>query len=86
MLRWYGHTGRTLAVQPKPRKEVDGPRRPERPKIVWGKFMEHDYHGSSRQSIPRIKEYLEIRRSGVRSALLAASQLPEGGPLTWMMH
>ena len=60
--------------------QVDGKRGPRRPKMTWRQLTERDCREWKLSAIDR-----DTWRSGVRSAMRAASQLPEGGPLMWIL-
>ena len=58
--------------------QIDG-----RPKLTWKKLTERDCHEWKLTTVdPQARSTL---RSGVRSAMRAASQLPGKGPTDWMM-
>ena len=56
--------------------QVDGKRRPGRPKMTWKQLTEGLQRGSSRLSTLMRHTW----RTGVRPAMRAASQLPGRGP------
>ena len=58
--------------------QVDGKRGPGRPKMTWKQLTERDCREWTLSAINPHDRH--IRRSGVRSAMHAASQLPERGP------
>ena len=63
--------------------QIDGRQEPGRLKLTWKKLMEKDCHEWKLTTVdPQERSTL---RSGVRSAMRAASQLPVRGPLMWMM-
>ena len=63
--------------------QIDGRRGAGRPKLTWKKLTERDY---SEWKLTTVDPQERITwRSGVRSAMRAASQLPGKGPLMWMM-
>ena len=58
--------------------QVDGKRGPERPKMTWKQLTERDCREGKLSAIdPHDRD---IWRSGVKSAMRAASQLPGRGP------
>ena len=64
-------------------KEVDGIIGPSRSKMTWKTLRENDCHEWKLTTVnPKERSPW---RSGVRSAMCAASQLLEAGPLMWMM-
>ena len=58
--------------------QVDGKGGPERPKKTWKKLTERDCREWKLSAIDPLDRH--VWRSGVRSALGAASQLPGRGP------
>ena len=63
--------------------QVDGKRGPGRPKMTWKQLTESDCRDWKLSAInPHDRR---TWRSGVRSAMRAASQLSGGGPLMWML-
>ena len=54
-----------------------------RPKLTWEKLMEEDYREWKLMTVDPQEKI--TWRSGVRSAMHAASQLPGKGALMWMM-
>ena len=54
-----------------------------RPKLTWKKLTEKDCHEWMLTTVDPLTR--SNWRSGVRSALRAASQLPGRGPMMWMM-
>ena len=54
-----------------------------RPKLIWKKLMENSYGEWKLTTVD--PQERSSWRSDVRSAMRAASQLPERGPLMWMM-
>ena len=62
--------------------QVNGKRGPGRPKMTWKQLTERDRREWKLSAIePHDRD---TWRSGVRSGMRAASQLPEGGPLLWI--
>ena len=78
-LHWYGHVERSNgAVKTAFDIQVDGKRGPERPKMTWKQLTERDRREWKLSAIdPHDRDNW---RSGVRSAMCAASQLPGRGP------
>ena len=78
-LRWYGHVERSNgAVKTAFDIQVDGKRGPGMPKMTWKQLMERDCREWKLSAInPHDRD---TWRSGVRSAMRAASQLPGRGP------
>ena len=78
-LRWYGHVERSNgAVKTAFDIQVDGKRGPWRPKMTWKQLTETDHREWKLSAIdPHDRD---TWRSGVRSAMCAASQLPGRGP------
>ena len=83
-LRWYGHTECSNgAVKTAFDIQVDGKRWPGRPKMTWKQLTERGCREWKRSAIdPHDRD---TWRSGVRSALHAASQLPGKVPLMWLV-
>ena len=77
-LRWYGHVERSSgAINTTFDIQIDGKRGPGRPKMTW-KLTERDCREWKLSAInPHDRR---TWRSGVRSAMRAASQLPGRGP------
>ena len=73
-LRWYGHVERSIgAVKTAFDIQVDGKRGPGRPKMTWKQLTERDYR---EWRLSAINPHDRCTwRSGVRSAMRAASQL-----------
>ena len=85
-LRWYGHMERSnSAVKTAFDIQVDGKRGPERPKMTWKQLTERDRREWKLSAIdPHDRD---TWRSGVRSAMRAASQLPgRGSTVVDMAH
>ena len=83
-LRWFGHVeGSSGAIRTACDIQIDGRRGTGRPKLTWKKLTERD----CREWKPTTVDPQERStwRSGVSSAMRAASQLPGKGPLMWMM-
>ena len=78
-LRWYGHVERSNgAVNTAFDIQVNGKCGPGRPKMTWKQLTERDHREWKLSAIdPRDRD---TWRSGVRSAMHAASQLPGRGP------
>ena len=78
-LRWYGHVERSNgAVKTAFDIHVNGKRGPGRPKMTWKQLTERDRREWKLSAIdPHDRD---TWRSGVRSAMRAASQLPGRGP------
>ena len=78
-LRWYGHVERTSgAVTTAFDIKTDGKRGPGRPKMTWKQLTERDCREWKLSAInPHDRR---TWRSGVRSAMRAASQLSGRGP------
>ena len=78
-LRWYGHVERySGAVKTAFDIQVDGKREPGRPKMTWKQLTERDCREWKLSTInPHERHFW---RSGVRSAMRAASQLSGRGP------
>ena len=78
-LRWYGHVELTNgAVKTAFLIQVEGKRRPGRPKMTWKQLTESDCRELKLSAInPHDRN---MWGSGVRSAMHAASQLPGRGP------
>ena len=78
-LRWFGHVERSSGtVRTVCDIQIDGRRRAGRPKPTWKKLIEKDCREWKLTTVdPQERSTL---RSGVRSAMLAASQLPGRGP------
>ena len=78
-LRWYGHVERSSgAIKTAFDIQVDGKRGPGRPKMTWKQLTERDCREWKLSAInPHDRR---TWRSGVRSAMHAASQLSGRGP------
>ena len=83
MLRWYGHVERSNgAVKTAFDIQVNGKPGPGKPKMTWKQLTERDRREWKLSAInPHDRD---TWRSGVRSAMRAASQLPGRGPLLWI--
>ena len=79
-LRWYGHVERSNgAVKTAFDIQINGKRGPGRPKMTWKQLTERDRRKWKLSAIdPHDRDKW---RSGVRSAMRAASQLPGRGPI-----
>ena len=78
-LRWYGHVERSNgAVKTAFDIQVDGKHGPWRPKMTWKQLTERDCREWKLSAINPHDS--RIWRSGVRSAMRAASQLSGRGP------
>ena len=78
-LRWYGHVERSNgAVKTVFDIQVDGKRGPGRPKMTWKQLTERDCREWKLSTINPHDRH--TWRSGVRSAMRAASQLSGRGP------
>ena len=72
-LRWFGHVARSSgAIRTAYDMQIDGKRGAGRPKQTWKKLTEKDTTVDPQER--------STWRSGVRSAMRAASQLPGKGP------
>ena len=79
-LRWYGHVERSNgAVKTAFDIQVNGKRGPGRPKMTWKQLTERDCREWKLSAIDPFLDR-DTWRSGVRSAMRAASQLPGRGP------
>ena len=78
-LRWYGHVQRSNgAIKSAYDIQVEGKRRLGRPKMTWKQLTERDRTEWKLSAVdPHDRD---TWRYGVRSAMLAASQLPGRGP------
>ena len=78
-LRWFGHVERSSgAIRTACDIQIDGRRRAGRPKQTWKKLTEGD---CCEWKLTRVdSQGRSTWRSGVRSAMGAASQLPGRGP------
>ena len=83
-LRWYGHVECSSgAVKTAFDIQVDGKRGPGRPKMTWKQLTGRDCREWKLSAInPHDRR---TWRSGVRSAMRAASQPSGRGPLMWML-
>ena len=78
-LRWYRHVERSNgAVKAAFDIQVNGKRGPGRPKMTWKQLTERDRREWKLSDIDSNDR--DTWRSGVRSAMHAASQLPGRGP------
>ena len=75
-LRWFGHVERSSgAIRTACDKQIEGRRGAGRPKLTWKKLMERDCREWKLTTVN--PQERSTWRSGVRSAMRAASQLPE---------
>ena len=82
-LRWYGHVERSNgAVKTAFDIQVNGKRGPGRPKMTWKQLTERDRREWKLSAID--PQDRDTWRSGVRSAMRAANQLPGRGLLLWI--
>ena len=83
-LRWYGHVEHSNgSVKTAFHIQVEGKRGPGRPKMIWKQLTERDCREWKLSAInPHDRN---MWRSSVRSAMPAANQLSERGPLMWML-
>ena len=82
--RWYGHVECSNgAVKTAFDLQDDGKHGPRRPKMTWKQLTERDCREWKLWAINPHDRH--TWRSGVRSAMQAASQLPVRGPLMWML-
>ena len=80
-LRWYGHVERSNgAVKTAFDIQVNGKRRPGRPKMTWKQLTQMDRREWKLSAIDPHDRDTYTWRSGVRFAMRAASQLPGRGP------
>ena len=78
-LRWFGHVERSSgAIRTACDIQIDGRRGPGRPKLTWKKLTERDRCEWKLTTVD--PQERSTWRSGVRSAVPAASQLPGKGP------
>ena len=79
-LRWYGHVERSNgAVKTTFDIQVNGKQGPGRPKMTWKQLTERDHREWKLSAIDPHDIDRDTGRSGVRSAMRAASQLPGRG-------
>ena len=78
-LRWFGHVERSSgAIRTAYDMQIDGKRGAGRPKLTWKQLTEKDCCEWKLTTVdPQEKS---TWRTGVRSAMRAASQLPGKGP------
>ena len=78
--RWFGHVDHSSgAIRTACDIQIDGKQGTGRPKLTWKKLMEIDY---CEWNLTTVKpQERSTWRSGVRSAMRAASQLPRKGPI-----
>ena len=78
-LPWFGHIDPSSgAIRTACDIQIDGRRAAGRPKLTWKKLMERVYHEWKLMTVD--PQERSTWRSGVRSAMRAASQLPGKGP------
>ena len=78
-LRWFGHVERSSgAIRTAYDIQIEGRRGAGRPKQTWKKLTEKDCHEWKLTTVD--PQERSTCRSGVRSAMHAASQLPGKGP------
>ena len=78
-LRWFGHVERSSgAIRTACIIQIDGRPRAGRPKLTWKKLTERDCREWKLTKVD--PQERSTWRSGVRSAMPAASQLPGKGP------
>ena len=78
-LRWFGHVARSSgAIRTAYDMQIDGKRGAGRPKQTWKKLTEKDCREWKLTTVD--PQERSTWRSGVRSAMRAASQLPGKGP------
>ena len=78
-LRWFGHVERSSgAIRTACDIQIDGRRGAGRPKLTWKKLTERDCREWELTTVD--PQERSTWRSGVRSAMRAASQLPGKGP------
>ena len=83
-LRWFGHVERSSgAIRTACDIQIEGRQGVGRPKLTWKKLTERDCREWKLTTVD--PQERSTWRSGVRSAMRAASQLPGKGPLMWMM-
>ena len=73
-LRWFGHVALRTACD----LQIDGRQGAGKPKLTWKKLMERDCHEWKLMTVA--SQERSTWRSGVKSAMCAASQLPGKGP------
>ena len=82
--RWFGHVERSSgAIRAACDIQIDGRRGPGRPKLTWKKLTDRDCRELKLTTVD--PQERSTWRSGVRTAMRAASQLTGRGPLMWMM-
>ena len=83
-LRWFGHVARSSgAIRTAYDMQIDGKRGAGRPKQTWKQLTEKDCCEWKLTTVD--PQERSTWRSGVRSAMRAASRYLERGPLMWMM-
>ena len=79
MLRWFRHVECSSgAIRTACDIQIDGRQGAGRPKLTWKKLMERDCREWKLKTVD--PQERSTSRSGVRSAMRAASQLPGKGP------
>ena len=78
-LSWFGHVERSSgAIRTACYIQIDGRQGAGRPKLTWKKLTERDCHEWTLTAVD--PQERSTWRSGVKSAMCAASQLPGKGP------
>ena len=78
-LRWFGHVERSSgAIRTACEVQIDGRRGAGRPKLAWKKLTKKDFREWKLMTVE--PQEGSTWRSGVSSAMRAASQLPGKGP------
>ena len=84
-LRWFGHVERTSgAIRTACDIQIEGKRGAGRPNLTWKKLTEKDCREWKLTTVD--PQERSTWRSGVRSAMPAASQLPGKGPTDVDVH
>ena len=84
VVRWYGHVKCSNgAVKTAFHIQVEGKHGPGRPKMTWKQLTERDCREWKLSAINLHDR--NMWRSGVRSAMRAASQLSGREPMMWML-
>ena len=80
-LLWFGHVERSSgAIRTASDIQIDGRRGAGRPELTWKKLAEKDCREWKLTTVDPQERSTRFWRSGVRSAIHAASQLPGMGP------
>ena len=83
-LRWYGHVERSSgAIKAVCNIQVAGTCRPGRPRMTWKQMTERDRREWNLSAVD--PQERDTWRSGVRTAMRAASQLSGSSPLVWIV-